>query len=61
VTGRAVVLAAAALTLGGCDRLPQRDSSATVKLPPPRTPSPGFAFAEAQKAVRPPRTPATLR
>jgi hypothetical protein len=52
VTARPVVLAAAALALGGCDRLPQRSlaSAVTVKLPAPRTPAPGFAFAEGQKA-----------
>jgi hypothetical protein len=57
------VLAAAALTLGGCDRLPQRSlaSTVTVKLPAPRTPTPGFAFAEAQKPGRQPRAPDALR
>ena len=45
---RSALIAAAAvafaLTAGGCDRLPNRagDSSVTVKLPPPRTPAPGF-------------------
>jgi hypothetical protein len=54
---KALVLAAAAIAAGGCDRLPHwallRDppGSVIVKLPPPRaaTPRPGFAFAEAEK------------
>ena len=48
-----VALAGVALAAGGRDRLAQRwplatqPSSVTVKLPPPRTPAPGFAFAAA--------------
>ena len=63
MTARPVVLAAAALTLGGCDRLPQGSlaSAVTVKLPAPRTPTPGFAFAEQQKPAPQPHAPATLR
>jgi hypothetical protein len=63
VTPRPVVLAAAALTLGGCDRLPQRGlaSAVTVRLPAPRTPTPGFAFAQAQKPGPQPRAADALR
>jgi hypothetical protein len=61
VTSRLVVLAAAALALTACDRLPRRDSAVTVRLPAPRTPAPGFAFAEARRSTAQPQAPATLR
>ena len=45
-----ILVAASAIALGlsGCDRLPQRSvpSAVTVKLPPPRSPEPGFAFKD---------------
>jgi len=51
---------AAALLVGGCDRLEliaplkAEPSSVTVKLPPPRTPEPGFAFHDGPKAATAP-------
>ena len=50
-------LIASALALGGCDRLAEQwpfhraPSSVTVKLPPPRTAAPGFAFSDPRKAA----------
>ena len=48
--------AALALVLGGCDRLQRQwplrtdPSSVTVKLPPAKTASPGFALQDGRKA-----------
>jgi hypothetical protein len=59
----AVMLAAlgtAAMVMGGCDRLDQlwpEPSSVTVKLPPPRTAAPGFAFRNGRKAGTMPLRP----
>ena len=63
MTARAAVLAAVALTLNACDRLPWNShaSAVTVRVPPARTAAPGFAFAEAPKASRRPEPSATLR
>ena len=53
---------AGVLMLGGCDRLPRHwpsganPGAVTVRLPPPRTASPGFAFQDGRKAA-----PAPLR
>jgi hypothetical protein len=47
---------AAAMVLSGCDRLEPlsplkaEPSSVTVKLPPPRTATPSFAFQDGRKA-----------
>jgi hypothetical protein len=52
-----LVIIAAGLVLVACDRLagqwPLRPapSSVTVKLPPPRTASPGFAFSDQRKTA----------
>jgi hypothetical protein len=50
---------AAVLALGGCDRLAQQSlpSAVTVRLPPPRTPAPGFAFGGGQKSTAPAQVP----
>jgi hypothetical protein len=51
---------AAALMVGGCDRLERiaplkaEPSSVTVRLPPPRTAAPGFAFHDGRKAATAP-------
>jgi hypothetical protein len=51
---------AGTLALGGCDRLEAlsplkaEPSSVTVKLPPPRTAAPGFAFHGGRKAATAP-------
>ena len=56
--GALVLVLGAAIALGGCDLMPQRSrhSAVTVRLPPPRAATPGFAFQDGAKAV-----PAELR
>jgi len=51
------ILAGTALLSAGCDRLEQEwplkraPSAVTVRLPPPRTAAPGFAFNDGKKGA----------
>ena len=55
-----MLAAVLALTLTGCDRIAEtwplkpRASSVTVKLPPARPASPGFAFQDGREAAAEP-------
>jgi len=52
---RLFIVAVPVLAVAGCDRLEQQwplqraPSAVTVKLPPPKAASPGFAFNEGKK------------